>query len=282
MGYDIFRFGALYVDNKIQPIPQQPILTGDVPSYDGHSRISIGPTGQEQCITWVKPYGSNLLIADRVLLDSVSWEALDRSGFITGKPIRINGQHFRCRLLRVGEKKGDPNEWDKTLDETGDAESDTLWHWAAMFFWGIDVALNASSRVVRGYYSARYSYSYNTGTKRGEVGFRPALEPLPSDVPIPNINLEGIGFQLSRLPGNDAFYPILQPTQEDVFKDILVGGKVRMYTFMEDGKPIHAGAAVKDISKLTLTDRYYGDEFLIPWVISNGVAVASQSLSQQI
>lgn len=35
---------------------------------------------------------------------------------------------------------------------------------------------------------------------------------------------------------------------------------------------------VKDPSKLTLTDRYFGDEYLVPWVISNRVAVAKQSL----
>lgn len=55
-----------------------------------------------------------------------------------------------------------------------------------------------------------------------------------------------------------------------------------MYTLMENGRPVHMDEPVKDPSKLTLTDRYYGDEFLAPWVISNGVAVASQSLKQEI
>lgn len=32
------------------------------------------------------------------------------------------------------------------------------------------------------------------------------------------------------------------------------------------------------MSQLELTDRYYGDEYLIPWTISNGVAVADKSL----
>lgn len=55
-----------------------------------------------------------------------------------------------------------------------------------------------------------------------------------------------------------------------------------MYALTENGRPVHMDEQVKDITKLTLTDRYYGDEYLVPWVISNGVAVASQSLKQQI
>ena len=51
-----------------------------------------------------------------------------------------------------------------------------------------------------------------------------------------------------------------------------------MYTVTENGLPIHMDESVKDPSRLTLTDHYYGDEFLIPWTISNGVAVASTSV----
>ena len=51
-----------------------------------------------------------------------------------------------------------------------------------------------------------------------------------------------------------------------------------MYSFMEGQHPVCIGERVKTPVKLTLTDRYFGDEFLVPWTISNGVAVASQSL----
>lgn len=54
-----------------------------------------------------------------------------------------------------------------------------------------------------------------------------------------------------------------------------------MYTFTENGWPIHMDEPVKDPSKLTLTDRYFGDEYLVLWVVSNGIAVASRTLSQQ-
>ena len=104
---------------------------------------------------------------------------------------------------------------------------------------------------------------------------------MASYTPTPNINLDGTDFQLSSIPGDDDFCPILQPIQKNAFKDIPVGGMVRMYTFMENGRPIHIKEPIKDINKLILTDRYFGDEYLIPWIISNGVAVVSQSLRQQ-
>lgn len=279
MGYSVFKFGALCLDNKIQPIPQQPTDSGDIPQYDGKSNISITAADQEK-ITWIKPNGHNILIADRVLLARVSWEDLNQNSFVKGKKILIEGQCFRCRLPYVGNKRGVSNEWDKTLDETYD--DDILWNWDKMFFFGVEEtdAYGPSVHVVRGYYSARYWDGYYTATRIVSLGFRPVLEPLPTDNPIPNINLDGIDFQLTSLPGSNVLCPILQPMQENVFKDISVGSGVRMYTFMEGGRPIHVDTLVKDVSKLTLTDQYFGEEYLIPWTISNGVAVASQPLFQ--
>ena len=276
MGHNIFKFGALYLDNKIQHIPQQPIRNGDIPQYDGQAAISIGLEEKGESITWVKPNGQNLLIADRVLLVTVSWDDLERNGMVSGKLIVIDGQFFNCRLLQVGKSDGVPNEWDKILDETG--EDDTLWHWNNACFWGQEKPTDvASYRAVRGYYSARF-WNLNGATNRYvSVGFRPALEPLPSDTPTPNIKLDGIDFQLTSLPGGN-FCPILQPVDKDVFSAITVGSEVRMYTFLNNGHPIPFGEPVKDASKLTLTDRYFGDEYLIPWTISNGIAVASHLL----
>lgn len=274
MGYGIFKFGALYLGNKIQPAPQHPI---DIPQYDGKATISLGVSGPGEGITWIRPDGLNLLIADRALLVKVSWEDLDKNGFVKGKPILMNGQFFRCRLLQLGGSESAPNEWNSILDKTG--EEDTLWHWKHMYFWGVDKAsANPWCRIVRGGVSARYWDLYHAASRGVRVGFRPVLEPLSSDAPTPNISLEGVDFQLTTLPGGEGFCPILQPIQGNVFKDIPVGGKVRMYTLMEDGHPIHMDEVVKDTSKVTLTDRYFGDEYLIPWVVSNGIAVASRIL----
>ena len=281
MGYSIFKFGAIYLDDKIQLIPQRPERAGDIPQYDGRATISIGLAGKEESITWVKPDGLSLLIADRALLTNASWDDLDKNGLVRAKPILIDGQYFRCRLLQVGKDKDTPNEWDKAIHETG--EKNSLWHWSGMYFFGADIPAYSTLPycVVRGYRLANGWYTIPATNRYVDVGFRPALEPLLSDDPIPNINLDGINFQLSSLPGGEGFCPILQPAQGNVFKDVPAGGKVRMYTVLEGGKPIHFGATVEDANKLTLTDRYFGDEYLVPWVISNGIAVASQSLLQK-
>lgn len=274
MGYSVFKFGALTLDGKIQPVPQRPIEVGDIPQYDGKTTISLGILSPGKGIRWIKPNGLNILVADRVLLASVSWEDLNKNGFVKGESILIDGQHFRCRLLQAGESENVSNEWDKVLNETG--EDNNLWHWDDMYFWGADAAHGASNRTVRGWVSARYWGGSAATTGDVNVGFRPALEPLPSDAPTFNINLDGTDFQLSNLPGSNAFCPILQPIQKNIFKDI--GGKVWMYTFTEDGHPVHMNEQIKDVTKLALTDRYYGDEYLVSWVVSNGVAVADKPL----
>lgn len=104
--------------------------------------------------------------------------------------------------------------------------------------------------------------------------FVPLLNLWPLTPRPPNIKLDGMDFQLASLP-RGGFCPILQPVNKDVFTNILVGHQVQMYTFMEDGCPVHLDEAVKGVCKLTLTDRYFGNEYLVPWTISNGVAVAS-------
>lgn len=279
MGYDIFQLGALYLGNKIQPVPQRPERDGDIPQYDGQAVISIVPASQEKSITWVKPSGLNLLVADRVLLLNVSWQDLDNNSLVVGKRILIDGQYFRCRLIQTGEDEGVDNEWDEIINITGSENG--LWHWQSMYFWGKDViAGDPSLRMVRGYMTARTCNDYESDYRDSEaIGFRPVLEPLGSISPVTiKTKLDGASFQISRLPGGEGCWPVLQPAEKGAFSDVQDGIQTKMYTFMENGHPVHVGEQVKDLTKLVLTDRYYGDEYLVPWTISNGVAVASQPL----
>lgn len=179
MGHSIFKFGALYLGNNIRHVPQVPTDDGDVPQHEGQT-ISIGAARGGEAITWVKPDGLNLLIADRVLLAVTSWEDLSRNGFALGKRVLIDKQNFLCRLLQVGENINAPNEWDNILDKTN--EENSLWHWKDMFFWGQEVsACVASTRAVRGYSSARYWNDIGAASRNVFVGFRPVLEILNTD-----------------------------------------------------------------------------------------------------
>lgn len=177
---------------------------GDTPSADANK------------LQWVKIKDGDktLLICDRVILVSVSWDDLNGQGYVTGKTITIDGTKYKCRLLTGGSNRrnndwyagGTPtnNEWDRfiTREEviTGlpapvSSDLDTnlnttdhnsahnqLWHWVGVYSWCQETwAENASSRAYRGYGSARY-WNYSPATyQNAHVGFRPVLEVLNTD-----------------------------------------------------------------------------------------------------
>lgn len=177
---------------------------GDTPSADANK------------LQWVKIKDGDktLLICDRVILVSVSWDDLNGQGYVTGKTITIDGTKYKCRLLTGGSNRrnndwyagGTPtnNEWDRfiTREEviTGlpapvSSDLDTnlnttdhnsthnqLWHWVGVYSWCQETwAENASSRAGRGCYSARYWRDTSSGTRSVRVGFRPVLEVLNTD-----------------------------------------------------------------------------------------------------
>lgn len=177
---------------------------GDTPSADANK------------LQWVKIKDGDktLLICDRVILVSVSWDDLNGQGYVTGKTITIDGTKYKCRLLTGGSNRrnndwyagGTPtnNEWDRfiTREEviTGlpapvSSDLDTnlnttdhnsthnqLWHWVGVYSWCQETwAENASYRAFRGYGSARVWYYYSSGNRCVSVGFRPVLEVLNTD-----------------------------------------------------------------------------------------------------
>ena len=177
---------------------------GDTPSADANK------------LQWVKIKDGDktLLICDRVILVSVSWDDLNGQGYVTGKTITIDGTKYKCRLLTGGSNRrnndwyagGTPtnNEWDRfiTREEviTGlpapvSSDLDTnlnttdhssthnqLWHWVGVYSWCQETwAENASRRADRGYNSARDWNNNSSGTRNVNVGFRPVLEVLNTD-----------------------------------------------------------------------------------------------------
>lgn len=177
---------------------------GDTPSADANK------------LQWVKIKDGDktLLICDRVILVSVSWDDLNGQGYVTGKTITIDGTKYKCRLLTGGSNRrnndwyagGTPtnNEWDRfiTREEviTGlpapvSSDLDTnlnttdhssthnqLWHWVGVYSWCQETwAENASRRAIRGYGSARYWNYSSSGSRNVNVGFRPVLEVLNTD-----------------------------------------------------------------------------------------------------
>ena len=177
---------------------------GDTPSADANK------------LQWVKIKDGDktLLICDRVILVSVSWDDLNGQGYVTGKTITIDGTKYKCRLLTGGSNRrnndwyagGTPtnNEWDRfiTREEviTGlpapvSSDLDTnlnttdhnsahnqLWHWVGVYSWCQETwAKNASYRAHRGYSSARFWGCNFATNQNANVGFRPVLEVLNTD-----------------------------------------------------------------------------------------------------
>lgn len=177
---------------------------GDTPSADANK------------LQWVKIKDGDktLLICDRVILVSVSWDDLNGQGYVTGKTITIDGTKYKCRLLTGGSNRrnndwyagGTPtnNEWDRfitreevitglpapvssdldTILNTTDHNSthNQLWHWVGVYSWCQETwAENASRRAYRGYTSARKWSVNSSGYLDVRVGFRPVLEVLNTD-----------------------------------------------------------------------------------------------------
>ena len=164
-------------------MPTNPVDSGNCVSANT-SNFTVGDTvsGKElQWIEWTKADGTKMLVCDRGLIVSISWNNINAAGFITGKEITIDGQKYKMRSLTGSTGAsgtygaGCNNEWDQFLDAVG--ESNDLTHWSNMYSWCQEVYYNNSDcRSVRGCSSARYyDFSYASGAGTG-VAFRPALE----------------------------------------------------------------------------------------------------------
>ncbi len=199
--------------------------TGDIPQMSGSmANYTLGntPSAAANKLRWhkIKDGSKTLLICDRVILVSVSWNDLNEQGYITGKTVTIDGAKYKCRILTGGSNYrntsdayagGTPtnNEWDRfiTREEvitglpaplSSDLDSSVnatdknsahnqFWNWFGVYSWCQEVySRNSSGRAIRGYYSSRYWGSISATSRHVIVGFRPVLEilntnPLISD-----------------------------------------------------------------------------------------------------
>lgn len=187
-------------------------------------------------IGWVAVNG--LLIADQCLLTNVSWDDLDVQGLVFGKEVTVQGLRFKIRLLKVGSKEDVPNEWDAALDAVG--EDDTLWHWDHKFFWGQEpVSGSVSHRAFRGYYSARFWNWYDSSTRGASLGFRPALEPLPTDPSAIRHSQEALvigraGAVAGSLIDATAYDLVIQPNADGLIGEVSFAAKMQDGTLAVD------------------------------------------------
>lgn len=193
---------------------------GDIPQMSGSmANYTFGntPTADANKLQWhkIKDGDKTLLICDRVILVSVSWDDLNGQGYITGKTVTIDGAKYKCRVLTGGSNYrntsdayagGTPtnNEWDRfiTREEvvtglpaplSSDLDSslteadrtsthNQFWNWWGVYSWCQETyAANAASRAYRGYNSARDWLNDSASYRYVNLGFRPVLEVLNTD-----------------------------------------------------------------------------------------------------
>ena len=192
---------------------------GDIPQMSGSmANYTLGntPSAAANKLQWhkIKDGDKILLICDRVILVSVSWDDLNAQGYVTGKTVTIDGAKYKCRLLTGGSSYrnndgyagGTPtnNEWDRfitreevisglpaplssdldtTLNSTDKSSThNQFWNWFGVYSWCQETyAANAAHRAHRGYNSARYWDYFSASYWHVSLGFRPVLEVLNTD-----------------------------------------------------------------------------------------------------
>lgn len=224
---NIIKLGSLFLDGR-------PVETGM--QYVPSQTIEVGEMTPSKEIGWVAVNG--LLIADQCLLTNVSWDDLDVQGLVFGKEVTVQGLRFKIRLLKVGSKEDVPNEWDAALDAVG--EDDTLWHWDHKFFWGQEpVSGSVSRRVRRGYFSARNFSWISSGRRYVYLGFRPALEPLPTDPSAIRHSQEALvigraGAVAGSLIDATAYDLVIQPNADGLIGEVSFAAKMQDGTLAVD------------------------------------------------
>ena len=224
---NIIKLGSLFLDGR-------PVETGM--QYVPSQTIEVGEMTPSKEIGWVAVNG--LLIADQCLLTNVSWDDLDVQGLVFGKEVTVQGLRFKIRLLKVGSKEDVPNEWDAALDAVG--EDDTLWHWDHKFFWGQEpVSGSVSSRAARGYFSARHWNWFGSSSRYARLGFRPALEPLPTDPSAIRHSQEALvigraGAVAGSLIDATAYDLVIQPNADGLIGEVSFAAKMQDGTLAVD------------------------------------------------
>ncbi len=130
------------------------------------------------------PSDRSLFVADYYVTNSVSWNSLNASGFIFGKPYVRGGVSYSLRVLSGGSSKpawhwGIPenNEWDTILDK----DANYIKNLAGNTCWGqdsyYDTETAANYRVTRGTSETPHQYAIALPDNSGPGNrYRPALE----------------------------------------------------------------------------------------------------------
>lgn len=181
----MLKFGTLTLKGCIMPIPSNPTYDGDIIGYRRAEDISIANSvaGKDFLITWIE-LAPDLYIADRNLINNISWESLNDAGLVSGnKRLLIDGEYYALRLPsgcdgKAGEYgRGCHDEWDQMMDFCD--QDDNLSHWRSIYSWCKESYFEENEhRTVRGCASACECWHYSCGIRTDWIGWRPVLQRL--------------------------------------------------------------------------------------------------------
>ena len=176
-------FGAVSLpDTSLHYVPF--IYAGTIEAYKLTSAMATTEEYAQK-----NKYPHSLFVADYVVTNDVSWDALNTANLIFGKDYASGGVDYTLRAPSCGSwftgsddsERGTPqsNEWDAVLDKN----SGYVKNWNDIYSWGQDTSSYQSwYRAFRGFTSARlWNHYYYASDSRPNVGFRPVLEVLNPD-----------------------------------------------------------------------------------------------------
>lgn len=140
--------------------------------------------------------GKELLIADRCIANSTSWNVLDGCGVVSGKVISVNESKYICRLITGGDGNAsseDNSEWKRLIVDIVPNTSDSNWKNMNTIcqetYYG-----NSSQCIIRGGYTSVSSGGPVSKTANpNDVGWRPVFEKYE------NISITGINDDLGEI-----------------------------------------------------------------------------------
>ena len=195
---------------------------------------AVGPANKEESIPFIEWRGN--LVATGCVCRNMSWDTLDALGFITGHPIKIDGQPYLCRSVCVTAGNDRKSEWENILADLG--ENSGIWKNIGESSWAQDVEALKKQGYTYGLTSPTGKQPLDTDFHSPIVGFRPILEPLNpapklTQAMIGNvIEVYGPGAAVSAILADfDDYDIVLQPTPGTTLETVKLSKDIRENKF---------------------------------------------------
>lgn len=195
---------------------------------------AVSPANKEESIPFIEWRGN--LVATGCVCRNMSWDTLDALGFITGHPIKIDGQPYLCRSVCVTAGNDRKSEWENILADLG--ENSGIWKNIGESSWAQDVEALKKQGYTYGLTSPTGKQPLDTDFHSPIVGFRPILEPLDpapklTQAMIGNvIEVYGPGAAVSAILADfDDYDIVLQPTPGTTLETVKLSKDIRENKF---------------------------------------------------